>query len=111
MTNIDKAAEVIRTARAAAPYYRGMEDTSSPFIAEVLADNGLLMPELPEPDGEQPWTGRKIWRTVDGAITADGKVRLRADTDDPRKITPDAARKMAYALLAAADHAEKQAEE
>ena len=55
MTNIDRAAEIIERATRGAHTTEGhpmkMSDHTAQIIAEALAGEGLLMPDLPEPDG------------------------------------------------------------
>ena len=55
MTNIDRAAEIISLATRGAHTTDGhpmkMSDHTAQIIAASLADAGLLMPDLPEPDG------------------------------------------------------------
>lgn len=53
MTNQERAADVIFRAAIEAPRYRGTEKDVPKFIAQALADAGLLMPDLPE-DSTRP---------------------------------------------------------
>ncbi|EEI77686.1 Uncharacterised protein [Corynebacterium striatum] len=81
-------------------------------IADALAEAGLLAPDLPEPndpgifvpDGKG-WIpggshGPSVW-------TAPGSP-IMVQRIEPGDLTSDEARKLAYALLAAADYAEEQ---
>ncbi|HAT6582871.1 TPA: hypothetical protein JAK83_002453 [Corynebacterium striatum] len=112
MTNIDKAADLL--------YQRSKEllgvDSDAAHRAcqehaQALADAGLLTPELPEPndpgifvpDGKG-WIpggphGPSVW-------TAPGSP-IMVQRIEPGDLTSDEARKLAYALLAAANHAEE----
>ena len=55
MNNLDRAAEIIERATRGAHATDGhpmkMSDHTAQIIAEALADDGMLMPDLPEPDG------------------------------------------------------------
>ena len=55
MNNLDRAAEIIERATRGAHTTDGhpmkMSDHTAQIIAEALADDGMLMPDLPEPDG------------------------------------------------------------
>ena len=55
MTNIDRAAQIISLATRGAHTTDGhpmkMSGHTAQIIAEALADEGMLLPDLPEPDG------------------------------------------------------------
>ncbi|KGM18159.1 hypothetical protein MA47_09775 [Corynebacterium auriscanis] len=89
-------------------------DSSRPFLvylAEVLYDAGLLAPDLPKPESpgdsditewlplEPSWDKPNVWITPGG--------RIMTQNVDPGNYTPHEARKVALALLAAANHAEQ----
>ena len=80
-------------------------------IADALADAGLLAPDLPEPndtgifipDGKG-WLpggphGPSVWTAPGG--------RVMVQRLEPGDLTPEEAREVAHALLAAADEAER----
>lgn len=81
-------------------------------IADALAEAGLLAPDLPGPNGPgifvpdgKGWIpggshGPSVW-------TAPGSP-IMVQRIEPGDLTSDEARKLAYALLAAADYAEEQ---
>ena len=72
MTNIARAAEIIERATRGANTTDGhlikMSDRTAQIIAEALADDGLLMPDLPEPDGHDadrlPYWGEGDYNTA-----------------------------------------------
>ena len=72
MTNIDRAAEIIKLAARGAHTTDGhpmkMSDHTAQIIAEALADEGMLMPDLPEPDGRDadglPYWGEGDYNTA-----------------------------------------------
>lgn len=113
MSNQEKAAQVI---------YDALSGKYGDFrfptdAAEALADAGLLAPDLPEPDtleyGSPEWDGvfayqyGAEWRDAMGSVCAfNGTVEVQGD--DTHIHTPDEARALALALLAAANHAEKE---
>lgn len=79
-------------------------------IATLLADDSLLMPDFPEPDdasifvpdgaGWQTPQDSTVWTAIGG--------RVMVQRVEPGNFTPGEARSLAYALLAAAKHAEEQ---
>ena len=102
MNNREKAAEVIRA--------HGTDPCREPeCIAQDLADAGLIAPDLPEanetnfvPDGKE-WLpggphGPSIWTAPDSTVMVQ---RI-----EPGDLTPEEAREVAHALLAAADYSE-----
>ena len=72
MTNIDHAAEIIERATRGAHTTDGhpmkMSDHTAQIIAEALADDRMLMPDLPEPDGHDadglPYWGEGDYNTA-----------------------------------------------
>ena len=72
MTNIDRAAEIIERATRGAHTTDGhpmkMSDHTAQIIAEALADEGMLTPDLPEPDGRDadglPYWGEGAYNTA-----------------------------------------------
>lgn len=112
MNNQDKAAEVLRNTSAIAPH-RGMGMTASETCAQALAENGLLMPDLPELD-----SFREYAMTVEsGTLVVYAGVKhvwVEPDWDTPWGesanvflFSPEQAREMAYAVLAAAHETAK----
>lgn len=117
MSNLDKAAELIlpyigdcaecdRIGDACLDCIREAKDA-----AKDIAEAGLLTPDLPEandldisaPD-EKLWlpcgpTGPSVWARPGG--------RVRVRRIEPGDLTPDEARGVAYALLAAANYSEE----
>lgn len=84
---------------------------SAETAADMLADAGLLAPDLPEandpniivPDGKG-WlpggpNGPSVWTAPDS--------RIMVQRIEPGDLTPEEAREVAHALLAAADEAER----
>lgn len=111
MNNRDRAAEVIRTWQAR--HKTEMDnntDWAAQNLAGDLADAGLLAPDLPEaskanfvPDGKE-WLpggphGPSIWTAPDSTVMVQ---RL-----EPGDLTPEEAREVAHALLAAANYSEE----
>lgn len=108
MSTIDEATQIIAEV---------VGDTMlTDVAAKALADAGLLMPDLPEPDnGDYGTTWGQVfnyqegpdWRDTKGYVAANvGAVEVVGN--DTHIHTPDEARKLAYALLSAANHAEEQ---
>lgn len=93
MKTADKAAMVV------AEFLNG-NDVTANTITERLADAGLLAPDLPESEDNTflEYEDCTVW-----AAPRRNKVRLEV-TDS--RFTPDEAREVAHALLAAANHAE-----
>ena len=103
MSNRDRAADVIRA--------HGTDPCREPeCIAQDLADAGLIAPDLPEaneanfvPDGKG-WLpggphGPSVWTAPDSTVMVQ---RL-----EPGDLTPEEARGIAHALLAASDYSEE----
>lgn len=125
MTRIDEAAKTI---------IRCMPTRTHPECAvdaaRALDADGHLLPDLPEPDmrrddedwrdeyadewaGPAPdvWHIGETWVGPLGAFPGQAKVAVWDDTGEPYEpLSPYVARKMAYALLAAADYAERNQE-
>lgn len=111
MNNREKAAEVIRTWQAR--HKTEMDnnpDWAAQNLANDLADAGRLAPDLPEaneanfvPDGKE-WLpggphGPNIWTAPDSTVMVQ---RI-----EPGDLTPEEAREVAHALLAAATYSEE----
>jgi len=107
MDNIDRALAVLEAAR------RPGEIRIHPHDAvEALAKAGLIMPDLPEPSYTvteceeeysvwEPGSGYSIEKEAPGEVT----VSYYGEPAEP--LTPQEARELAHALLAAANHAEE----
>lgn len=129
MTRIDDAAKIIE--RFLPPLPGGLGEEQARKTARVLDQEGVLYPDLPEPNlshddpqwrdeyadlwdsGTVPdaWEIRETWVGSLGVFPGQNTVTVWDDTGEPYKpISPYVARKMAYALLAAADHAERNQE-
>lgn len=98
MTNIDRAADIVRENS----FSRRSED-----VAQALADAGLLMPDLPEPtrwkQNEEPeWDA--CYTTVSPA-GYEGRVIVE-DSDEKWEASAGDIRALALAMLAAAAYAE-----
>lgn len=108
MNNIDRAAHVINETYSDEYVKPHM---APPKVAQALADEGLLMPDLPEPtrwkQNEEP-----EWDACDTTVSPAGHGgRIIVEDSDGRwKASAEDIRDLAYALLAAADYAERNQE-
>ena len=112
MTNIDRAA---RTIAESACRELAQPDDIIPYLtqrnltrAQALAAEGLLMPDLPEPDG---WdAGLPLFRACDTEVRPAGYEQRIICTDEngPWETSAADAKAFALALLAAADYAEEE---
>ena len=107
MTNQDRAAQVI-----AGLYQIGFHNPQD--LAKYLDETGLLTPELPEP-AQSFSDGTKVWfveddegRDIASTYIFNDKVLLRTAAGRV-KGAPAQMRKIALALLAAANYAEEEA--
>lgn len=107
MINQDQAAEVILTWQKR---HKNVMDSNPDWAAQNLAHDlhqaGLLATDLPEPsagsDGALLWHNETVWIEDD---------EVAVYTDLPKStswMTPNEARNLAHALLAAANHAEEE---
>ena len=105
MTNIDRAAEVLTD--------WVLPGVPPEVIAQALADAGLLMPDLPEPDNAYPeWSFENL--SISPGIDP-GEVAIEwEDREDTGRGTVGRSRYLApdqvLALLAAANYAERNQE-
>lgn len=105
MNNLEKAARIIeRTVLG--------KQTTAPStalaITQALAEAGLLMPDLPEPDKNSS-TGTPVWwenDTLGVTVYPDGEIGMMVGWGKEARYTAATAREQALALLAAANHAE-----
>lgn len=106
MNNQDQAAQTIYHL---VKNHLGIENELSKIAATRISDTlhqaGLLAPDLPKPkhdsDGAMVWNDGKVWIEDD---------EVDVYTDLPKStswITPNEARNLAHALLAAANHTEE----
>ena len=103
MTNIDRAAQVILQSTAC----------TATEVSQALADAGLLMPDLPEPDRDGRWwseNGENYDHVRLGSVYSDDDRVVISGGESPRTavvaLTRDEALELALALLAAANRAE-----
>lgn len=107
MNSIDKAVQVIYD-EVNQTWERGEILTTAgeaERLANALADAGLLAPDLPKPspgpDGALLWNSETVW-------IEDDEVAVYIDiTESFGWMTPNEARQLAYALLAAANYSEE----
>lgn len=82
---------------------RGLGHHPAEYAEHVLAQAGLLAPDLPGPkigpDGAKAWKGGEIW-------VEDDEDAIYASLPSFSRWTAAEAREVAYALLAAADYSE-----
>lgn len=102
MSTVAKAADLIGQALSEYPSYKYLE------IATALDNAGLLMPDLPAPDRKGDWG--PSWEGVVEAEPGHYAVRILIEGRQYRQ-SSQYARLFALALLAAANHAEAQANE
>ena len=107
MNNQHQAARVIHTWQKR---HKNVMDYNPDWAAQNLAIDlhlaGVLAPDLPKPkrdaDGAMVWKDGEVWIEDD---------EIAVYTDLPKSsdwMTPNEARSLAYALLAAANHAEEE---
>lgn len=105
MSTVSKAADVIGQALSEYPSYKYLE------IATALDNAGLLAPNLPDPeieykDGGACWLDGENTSVESHYFTASDQFIIT--TGVAYDLTPTEARKLAYALLAAAHWAEQE---
>lgn len=113
MSNQDKAARIVgktlsRWDMDGRPDIPGGIDA---LIAKELADAGLLMPDLPEPDKNSS-TGTSVWwekGTLGVTVYPGGEIGMMIEWDEEARYTAATAQAQALVLLAAAEHAEEEA--
>lgn len=109
MSNIEKAIEVAQRVEhqvlTAASY---VSPPSPREYVEALADAGLLMPDLPEPDVVKLNGDIKYFAGEGKQVSFDKRSEwIQVMLNGP--LLPTESRELAYALLAAAGYAEKEA--
>ena len=105
MSNFDRAVEALNDVDV---FYGALVGNEN--YATVLEERGLLAPDLPRPEVrhlEEVNTDVLAWKSDHIEV---GVYKNQIAMDDPRKgsMSPAEARELAYALLAAADYAEKE---
>lgn len=105
--NIDRAADVVyRTLSGKYGDFGHHED-----VAQALAHDGYLMPDLPEPtrwkQNEEP-----EWEACDTTVSPAGHTGrvIVEDSDGRWRASAEEIRDLAYALLAAANYSERNQE-
>lgn len=110
MTNIDRAAEHLDSLDRLYDYASGQKPTNAER-AQALADNGYLMPDLPEPtrwkqNAEPEWDACE---TTISPVGYEGRVLVEEEYDRWEASAANI-RALAHALLAAASYAERNKE-
>ena len=105
MSNFDRAVKALNDVGEYIDYLEG-----NIAYVTALEAAGLLMPDLPEPEVrhlEEVNTDVLAWKSDHIEV---GVYKNRIAMDDPAEgsMSPVEARELAYALLAAADYAEKE---
>src|SRR5699024_7554211 len=108
MSNFDRAVEALDAVDIYIDHLTD-NDANEAYVAALEAA-GLLAPDLPEPEVrhlEEVNTNFLAWKS--GHVEV-GVYKNRIVIDDPPRnsMTPAEARELAYALLAAANHTEKE---
>ena len=108
MSNMEKAAQMIRDLSEVDGETLGYAHVHN--IAQALADAGLLAPDLPEPDKTGILVQDARWWLLGGpddpSVWAAPDSPVMVQRIEPGELTPDEAREVAHALLAAADYSE-----
>lgn len=107
MSNYTQASQIIHTWQNRHKNILGEDpEWAVQNLAIDLHNAGLITPDLPKPkhdvDGAMVWNDGKVWIEDD---------EVAVYTDIPKSfgwMTPNEARNLAYALLAAANHAEEE---
>ena len=110
MSNFDKAVEII--GELATEYGQpggdelfGLDEDA----ALALNTAGLLAPDLPEANDPGIFVpGGKGWRIGDVSVWTAPDSPVMVQNVEPGDLSPASSRQLAYALLAAADYAEKE---
>ncbi|WKE50351.1 hypothetical protein J8244_09475 [Corynebacterium tuberculostearicum] len=109
MSNLDQAAEVIRTWQRR---HKNAMDSNPDWAAQNLAIDlhkaGLITPDAPQPYFE--YAGGPIWEVNNGySIEKErpGEITVSYHGEPAEPITPQEARSLAAALLAAANYLEE----
>ena len=83
-------------------------EASTAYVTALQAA-GLLMPDLPEANDPGIFVpGGKGWRMGDVSVWTAPDSPVMVQNVEPGNLSPASARDLAYALLAAADYAEKE---
>lgn len=117
MNNIDKAAKLLvpnptwceRVHKGEGGHPCMYCEADAEAGAVLLADAGLLAPDLPEPAPLTAANGNPVWRADNTLIVTrypDGEIGMMITPEQEARYTPQAARDQAALLLAAANYAE-----
>lgn len=110
MRNAEKAARVID--QWTQEGYELNSAVGNPYaIVERLAGAGLLAPDLPEPNDHRVFVPRGQKWALGGefgpSVWTAPNLQVMVQHIEPGKLTPNEARQVAYALLAAANYSEE----
>ena len=104
MSNFDRAIKVLNDVGEYIDYLEG----NIAYVTALQAA-GLLMPDLPEANDPGIFVpGGKGWRMGDVSVWTAPDSPVMVQNVEPGDLSPASSRQLAYALLAAADYAEKE---
>ena len=104
MSNFDRAVKALNDVDEAIGHLADNEAYVTALEAE-----GLLMPDLPEANAPGIFVpGGKGWRMGDVSVWTAPDSLVMVQNVEPGDLSPASSRQLAYALLAAADYAEKE---
>lgn len=111
MSNFDKAVEVLNKHWSVAQESGEADETRC--CVRHLEKAGLLAPDLPKPSAEKSIANVAEWFPVptdphNPVVWTEPGGTVMVQRLEPGDLTPAEARPLAYALLAAADYAEKE---
>ena len=104
MSNFDRAVKALNDVDEAINHLADNE-----AYVTALQAAGLLMPDLPEANDPGIFVpGGKGWRMGDVSVWTAPDSPVMVQNVEPGDLSPASSRQLAYALLAAADYAEKE---
>ena len=104
MSNFDRAVKALNDVDEAIDYLADIE-----AYVTVLEADGLLAPDLPEANDPGIFVpGGKGWRMGGVSVWTAPDSPVMVQNVEPGDLSPASSRQLAYALLAAADYAEKE---
>ena len=104
MSNFDRAVKALNDVDEAIDHLADNE-----AYVTALEAAGLLMPDLPKANGPGIFVpGGKGWRMGDVSVWTAPDSPVMVQNVEPGHLSPARSRQLAYALLAAADYAEKE---